>query len=376
MSTGTLASTGYHALVERMLHGDRDTRIPLQGSFELTYRCNLSCTHCWVNLPAGDRPARRRELSADEIRRITGEIVEAGGLWLLLTGGEIFVRPDFFDIYRDMKRQGLLLILYTNGTMITPRVADQLAEYPPARVEISLYGSTRPTYQAVTNHDALERCRRGIALLLERGLNVKLKSVVTTANYDEFPAMREAARREFGLALMYDPNINFRKVEGRAGAHPATVRVPPEKIVALDRIMDADTGFLQDVYSRDQRLTSDFVFTCGAGVNMYHIDPYGRLATCMMVPSITYDLRGGSFREGWESFQARVLDLKRTRAMRCDSCVIAAACDSCPGWATLEHGTLESPVDYLCEINHRRAEAFGGPALIPTISMKGAPADG
>jgi hypothetical protein len=71
-----------------------------------------------------------------------------------------------------------------------------------------------------------------------------------------------------------------------------------------------------------------------------------------------------------------VVDLKRSRTLRCDSCAIAAACDSCPGWATLEHGTLESPVDYLCEINHRRAEAFGSPALIPTIAMKGAAADG
>jgi radical SAM protein with 4Fe4S-binding SPASM domain len=376
MSTVTVSSTGYHTLISRIVHGDRTTRIPLQGSFELTYRCNVACTHCWVNLPVGDRRARAQELSADEIHRITDEIVAAGGLWLLLTGGEIFVRPDFFDIYRYMKRQGLLLILYTNGTMITPRVVDQLAEYPPARIEISLYGSTPATYRAVTNHDALDRCLRGIRLLLERGLNLKLKSVVTTANYDEFVAMRDYVRREFGLGLMYDPNLNFRKVEGRAGSQPATVRVSPEKIVELDRVMDAETGFLQDVYSRDQRLTSDFVFTCGAGVNTYHIDPYGRLSTCMMVPSITYDLRHGSFRQGWESFQERVVNRRRSHAMRCDSCAIAAACDSCPGWAGLEHGTLESPVDYLCEINHRRAEAFGSLALIPTIAMKGATVDG
>jgi radical SAM protein with 4Fe4S-binding SPASM domain len=367
---GAVATIGYEELVRRIQHGNRQARVPLQGSFELTYRCNVACTHCWVNLPTGDRGARARELSTDEACRIVDEIAEAGGFWLLLTGGEVFVRPDFFEIYRHVKRRGLLPIVYTNGTMITEKVADQLAEFPPARVEISLYGVTRQTYRAVTGHDGLDRCLRGIRLLLDRGLNLKLKSVVTTANYDEFVAIRDFVRREFGLGFTYDPNINFRKVEGRAGSAPAAVRVAPEKIVALDQVMEAETGELREFYARDQRLESDYVFTCGAGLNTYHIDPYGAMSSCMMVPSIAYDLRQGSFREGWRSFGERVVSLKRSRDTRCTSCAIAGACDSCPGWSTLEHGTLESPVDYMCEINHRRAEAFGGPDLIKTIAMK------
>jgi radical SAM protein with 4Fe4S-binding SPASM domain len=243
-------------------------------------------------------------------------------------------------------------------------------------VEISLYGATRETYRAVTGHDGLDRCLRGIRLLLARGLNLKLKSVVTTANYDEFVAIRDFVRRELGLGFTYDPNINFRKVEGRSGSAPAAVRVAPEAVVALDRLMEEDTGELREFYARDQRLVSDYVFNCGAGLNTYHVDPYGVMSSCMMVPSITYDLRRGSFREGWASFGERVVSLRRTTTTRCTSCDIAAACDTCPGWSTLEHGTLESPVDYMCEINHRRAEAFGPPDLIRTITMKGTPIHG
>jgi radical SAM protein with 4Fe4S-binding SPASM domain len=325
---------------------------------ELTYRCNLACTHCWVNLPAHDRAARARELTCDEIHRITDEIVEAGCLWMLLTGGEVFIRPDFYDIYRYMKQQGLLLTLFTNGTAITPKVADFLATYPPARVEISLYGITPSTYEAVTGRLALERCLRGIRLLRERNIKMKLKSVVTTANYDEFLTIAAYVKQEFGLMFGYDPNINFRKVEGRAGFLPATVRVPPEKVVALDLAMDADTGDLAGFYQRDQHFVSDYVFNCGAGVNTFHIDPYGRLSTCMMVPSVTYDLRQGSFQEGWDSFLERVVQLKKAHTTRCDTCAIAAACDTCPGWSTLEHGEFGHPVDYLCDINHQRAVAF------------------
>lgn len=349
---------GYHELIRRVQHGDASARVPLQGTFELTYRCNLRCTHCWVNLPPSHARARARELAIDEIARIAGEVVDAGCLWLLLTGGEIFVRPDFPAIYRDMKRRGLLLTLYTNGTLITPRVADLLAEYPPARVEISLYGVTPATYAAVTGAPALDRCLRGIGLLLDRSIKVRLKSVVTTANYDEFLGMAAFARREFGLPFAYDPNLNFRKVEGRDAMTPASVRVDVRRVIELDRALDADTGDLERFYRRDQRLTTDHLFTCGAAINTFHVDPYGALGSCMMVPSISYDLRHGSFRQGWAELGEAIVERRKSSATRCDTCSIAAACDTCPGWSTLEHADLHTPVDYLCAINHARAEAF------------------
>jgi radical SAM protein with 4Fe4S-binding SPASM domain len=372
MMVETIPSIGFQELISRIVHGNVRERVPLQGSIELTYRCNLACEHCWVNLPSGDRGARARELSSGELARITDEIVDAGGLWLLLTGGEVFLRPDFFEIYRYMKRKGLMVLIYTNGTTITERVADQLAECPPSRVEISLYGVTPGTYRRMTGHDALNRCLRGIRLLLDRKINLNLKTVTTTSNYDEFLEIRDYAMREFGIFLRYDPNINFRKVEGREGFAPARVRLSAEQVVALDRIIDADEQAFPASYRRDNTLTTDYVFSCGAGINTYHVDPYGRMTSCMMVKSIGYDLRAGSFKEGWASFFERIVERKKSRAGRCDACAISRTCDSCPGWSDLEHGDLETPVDYLCEINHKRAEAFGPESLIRSIAMKGA----
>ena len=372
MTVATIPSIGFSELVRRIVHGNVRERLPLQGSIELTYRCNLACEHCWVNLPSGDRGARARELTAPELARISSEIVDAGGLWLLLTGGEVFLRPDFFEIYRDLKRKGLMVLIYTNGTTVTERVADQLAESPPSRVEISLYGVTPGTYQKMTGYAALDRCLRGVRLLLDRGINLNLKTVVTRSNYDEFLEIRDYAMREFGIFLRYDPNINFRKVEGREGFAPARVRLSPQQIVALDRTNEANERGMAASYRRDNTLTTDYVFSCGAGINTYHIDPYGRMASCMMVKSIGYDLRAGSFKEGWASFYERIVERKKSGAKRCDSCAIARTCDSCPGWSDLEHGDLETPVDYLCEVNHARAAAFGSAELISTIAMKGA----
>lgn len=366
------ASIGYAELVERIQHGDPGSRIPLSGSWELTFRCNLACGHCWVNLPAGDRAARARELALPEIQRITDEIVEAGCLWMLLTGGEIFIRPDFPEIYRYMKRTGLVLTLYSNGTAITERIADLLAELPPKRVEISLYGITPVMYRAVTGAARLDRCLRGIRLLRERNVRLRLKSVVTTDNYDEFLAIRRYVKDELGLEdFYYDPNLNYRKVEGRAGLEPARYRVAPEKIVELDRLIDdEDGGDLRRYYQHATGLESSYVFTCGAGVNSFHVDPYGKLSTCMMVPGYEYDLRHGSFRQGWDEYFPTVVGRKKEESPRCTTCAIASACDNCPGWSVLEHGEFEHPNDYLCELNHRRAEVFESPALISTIKPK------
>jgi radical SAM protein with 4Fe4S-binding SPASM domain len=368
----SVASIGYAELVDRIRRGDVRARIPLSGSWELTYRCNLACGHCWVNLPAGDTAARARELTLPEIERITDEIVEAGCLWMLLTGGEIFIRPDFAAIYRYMKRVGLVLTLYSNGTAITERIADLLAELPPKRVEISLYGITPATYRAVTGAGRLDRCLRGIRLLLDRKIRLRLKTVVTTDNYDEFLAIRKFVKAELGLRdFYYDPNLNYRKVEGRSGLAPARYRVPPEKIVALDRLIDeADGGDLRKFYQHARPLESSYVFTCGAGLNSFHIDPYGKLSTCMMVPGYEYDLRQGSFRHGWDEYFPSVIGRKKEKSARCNTCAIASACDNCPGWSLLEHGEFEHPNDYLCELNHRRAEAFESPALIATIKPK------
>src|ERR1044071_7435119 len=99
-------------------------RIAINGTIEVTRRCPLSCAHCYNNLPMADRAARLGELTFDEHCRILDEITEAGCLWLLYTGGEIFARRDFLEIYSYARTKGLIITLFTNGILITDRIAD------------------------------------------------------------------------------------------------------------------------------------------------------------------------------------------------------------------------------------------------------------
>ncbi len=120
-------------------------RVPLAGSMELDLNCNLQCVHCYRD---GDWP--RRALGTGEVIEILDQMAEAGTLWLLLTGGEIFLRPDFFEIYEHARRSGFLITLFTNATLITEEIADHLAAQPPRKIEVTLYGTTRETYEKVT----------------------------------------------------------------------------------------------------------------------------------------------------------------------------------------------------------------------------------
>src|SRR6202041_3292835 len=206
-------------------------RTPMEVSIELTHRCPLECQHCYNNLPMADKSARNRELSLDEYKRLLDEIAEAGTFWILFTGGEIFARADFLDIYAYAKTKGFLITLFTNATMITPRIADFLAEWRPFTVEVTMYGATRETYEALTQiPGSYDRCMRGIRLLNERKLPLKLKTVPTTINRHEVFEMKRMAEQEFGVEFKFDPLVNPRI---DCSHSPAALRLSPEKATGM-----------------------------------------------------------------------------------------------------------------------------------------------
>ena len=180
----------------------------------------------------GDREARSGELSYEEHCRIVDEITEAGCFWLLYTGGEIFARKDFLDIYTYAKQKGLLITLFTNGTLITPEIADYLVEWRPFSIEITLYGRTRETYEKLTGiPGSYDRCMRGIQLLMERNLPLELKTVAVSITKHEIWEMKRWVEEDLGLKFKFDAMINPRI---DCSHSPLATRLKPAEVVALD----------------------------------------------------------------------------------------------------------------------------------------------
>jgi len=348
----------YSDFSKRLHENIQGKRIPLGGSIEVTARCNLRCAHCYINAPVNDSQARTRELSTQEFYSIFDQITDEGCLWLLLTGGEPFVRQDFLNIYTYAKKRGMLITLFTNGTTITPRIADYLAEWRPSGIEVTLYGMTEETYEKVTGvHGSYEKCMHGIGLLLERQLPLELKSLITTVNKHEVWDMKAYAE-SLGVDFRFDPILNLRLDGNR---RPEEFRISPEEIVAFDL---KDEKRLKDWHEFCSKFSGmpqnpEDLYQCGAGQQVFHIDAYGQLSPCMMARKSSFDLRLGKFSDGWHTFIPGILEQKWSRDVLCKTCDLISLCDQCPGWAYVESGDQEKPVDYLCRIAHMRAEAFG-----------------
>lgn len=329
-----------------------DKRIPVNGGIDLTSRCNLRCVHCYVR-----DTSCGKELSYKEICRIFDQIADAGCLWLCLTGGEPLVRPDFRDIYRYAKRKGFFITIFSNATLLTPALADYLAEEPPFILDVSLYGMTAETYEKVTGvPGSFDRCMKGIELALARRLPLKLKTMVITLNAHEFHDMRRWSK-SLGVPFRHDALINARK----DGSHePNQYRLKPEEIVSLE-LEDPE---LADKISKEIpaicgiRSTRKNLYLCGAGKGMFHITSDGKLNICVISRQPGYDLRHGSFNDGYYNVFPEVLGKMRTRETECQSCEALNLCGQCPSWAELEHGDPEAKVEFLCQTAKLRMNTF------------------
>lgn len=327
-------------------------RYPFGAMIELTDRCNLTCIHCYINQPAADRAARARELTTDQVKNILDQMAEAGCLFLTLTGGEALLRPDFPEIYTHARQRGFLITLFTNGTLITPRIADLLADSRPQLVEITLYGATREIYEQVTGiPGSYANCLRGINLLLERKIPLALKTILVSTNVHELSAMRALAA-DLGVEFRYDGTLWPRLDQT---GDQAENQISLQELIDLDR-QDPER---QKEWSRvlqmfsGQTIRADLVYTCGAGLHSFHVDSMGQMSICTMSRKPAHNLLEMSFSEAWNRLGA-LREMHRKLNTICQTCTLGGLCSQCPGWSQVVHGDDETPVELICELAHLR----------------------
>jgi radical SAM protein with 4Fe4S-binding SPASM domain len=345
-------------------------RLPFLFDLEITARCNLNCRHCYINLPAGDRIAESKELSLEEIREIVDEAVSLGALWCVVTGGEPLVRDDFLDIYLHLKRRGLLVAIFTNATLVTAEHVRAFKRFPPRDIEVSVYGVSAGTYEKITRRSgSFAAFRRGLDLLLESGLNVRLKAMAMRSNADEHHEIARFCRQRTHDFYRFDPFLHLRSDgDPERNREILSERLTPQEIVSLEQ---SDQERVQALEGRcvtsviaERSPTDGKLFLCGAGKASYSISYDGmfRLCSSLCHPECLYDLRQGDLTHAWRHFVPRVREMhsEREEYLRsCRTCDIINLCMWCPAHAYLETGRLDGPVDYFCQVAHARAHALG-----------------
>jgi radical SAM protein with 4Fe4S-binding SPASM domain len=345
-----------------------EKRVPFSFDLEITARCNNDCRHCYINLPAGDREAKKNELTIGQIGRIADQAVGLGALWCLITGGEPLLREDFPDIYLLLKKKGLLVSVFTNACLLTPDHVELFKKYPPRDIEVTTYGATQGTYEKVTRRPgSYAAFRRGLDLLLQSNIKVRLKAMALRSNFHELPAMAAFCRQHTKDYFRFDPLLHLR-FDGDAVRNREIIaeRLSPGEIVAIEQADDERSESLkkncrQLIFSDGGHRDCRHLFLCGAGNSSFTVSPDGlfRLCSSLWHPDCVYDLKKGTLAEAWNEFVPKVRSMTSAAPEfleKCLSCPIINLCLWCPAHAYLEGGRLDAWCDYFCRVAHARAE--------------------
>ena len=348
----------YGPLVREMLRRAAINRQPAHGAFELTSRCNLSCRMCYVRQAAGNMKKAVKELPASAWLELAHQAVANGMVFLLLTGGEVFLRRDFFEIYEPLTRIGLVLALFTNGTLITRDIAARLAQAPPSRTEITIYGATAATCEAVTGvPGSFAACCAGIEALVSHRVPLGLKTTLTRQNVGELDAMRQMAHNwgvpfSASWLLSRRPDLTPSEVED--------CRLSAADCVMLEATDRASADEWTEAALRETAAGGHNNFYCQAGKAAFVIDPAGEMNVCMLLPQPAARPLETGFSEAWKQV-CQYVDAAPPSVSECRTCDVLAYCGRCPAWSILETGTLTEPVPYLCEIARARKERYEQP---------------
>jgi radical SAM protein with 4Fe4S-binding SPASM domain len=369
-----IAETSFPYAVKTSMSGGRlwQERSPLLGrlDIELTERCNNDCIHCSINLPLDDAGAQRRELRTAEVKAILTEAAALGSLSVRFTGGEPLLRGDFKEIYLFARRLGLKVLLFTNARLITPELAELLASIPPLEpIEVSVYGLRKLSYEAVSRiPGSFAEFWQGVALLLTQRIPFIVKGALLPPNRDEMEAFEAWAATLPAMdyppryAMLFD--LRGRRNSPKKNWQIQRLRRPPQEVVAGFR--RHGSNYLKEMRqfcSKFMGPAGDRLFSCGAGHGPC-VDAYGNLQACLLLrhPDTIYNLKSGSLKHGLTHFFPRLRELKATNPdylVRCARCFLKGLCEQCPSKSWAEHGTLDTPVEYLCQVAHAQAQDLG-----------------
>jgi len=349
-----------------------ERRQPLLSSLviELTERCNNNCIHCYINLPRNDARAISRELTTDEWKDILNQAAEIGVLTVHFTGGEPLLRDDFTELYLHARHLGMRVLLFTNARRITPELADLFSRIPPLeKIEVTVYGMQPTTYDAVARcPGAFDEFWRGVQLLLERKVPFIVKGALLPQNKGDRERFEEWAQTIPWMEGIPSYSMFF-EMRGRRDSRKknekiAQLRTTPEE--GLSVLTRDEIRYRKDMAqfcAKFMGTSGSRLFSCGAGLSP-SIDAYGVIQPCLRLrmPDVCYDIRKGSLKEALTVFFPRVREIEATHheyLRRCARCFIKGLCDQCPAKSWSEHGTLDTPVEYYCNIAHEQARSLG-----------------
>ena len=317
--------------------------IPLGAQLDLTYRCNERCVHCYLD------HEDHGELTHAEITDLLDQLAEAGVFFLTISGGEIFLRPDLFDVLAYARKLMFSVKIKTNALLIKETQARRLAALNIEAVQISIYSHRPEVHDGITLvPGSLERSLKGARALVEAGVRVSFANVLMKQNLADYSHVKALAE-EIGAAFTVDPTVTP-MLDGDRSILNLNIGQAALNAVVRDTELVDDDGFcapppgpfdVDDAFGR---------VPCSAGHSSCYVSPYGDVYPCVQFPLPTGNIRKQRFIDIWRHSP----QLKEVRSITlgdlqgCSSCGNQPTCTRCPGLAYME-GNMRGPSTQDCE---------------------------
>ncbi len=333
--------------------------IPVSGTFELTPRCNLQCKMCYIRLTPTQMASIGRERTAAEWIRLAQSARDAGMLFLLITGGEPTLRPDFPEIYEQLAQMGLSISINTNGTLLTPQLQQLWHRLPPAQVCITLYGLSGADYgQLCGDPTAFDRVIAAIDWLRQENILVQLNATMTPHNQNMLPDLETFAKArdlELRVTSYCFPPVRREECSPCEGFS----RLPPEE-AAFRAVQDlylrtGQAGLRKQLEDNIPPTQEDCIRTEGEGISclagraQFWITWDGRMTPCGMLTEPAASPFGQDFASQWEQLRQSCAQIRL--CPECAACAHKHTCFNCAAVIHAETGRFDGKPEYMCRFN-------------------------
>ena len=321
--------------------------VPFSVQLDLTYRCNERCVHCYLDHDD------HGEMTTQEILHLLDEMADAGVFILTLSGGEIFLRKDFFTILEHARRLMFCVKLKTNAVMIREKEAARLRELSIESIQISIYSHRPEIHDGITLlPGSLKRSIGAIRFLKSQGLKVTIANVLMAQNMEDYQGVRALAA-ELGVACTLDPTVTpmmdgNRSTVGLGVDHSGLQQVFRDASL----VGDVDEFCAISAAPGEDELNA---LPCSAGHTACYVSPYGDMYPCVQFPLPTGNVRQQRFLDIWR-YSDRMNEVRSIRLKdltTCSSCSHVGGCTRCPGLAFME-GNMRGPSSQDCEKSFAR----------------------
>jgi len=319
--------------------------IPLSMQWDLTWRCDHKCVHCYLT------ERRQEELSFEEGLRALDQMAEAGVMMLLISGGDPFLRPDALELLKAARARAFDIKINTHGNFIDDALADELALLKPSRVSVSVYSEHAAEHDAVTLIEGSHaKSLAALKRLAERGVTINIKTPVMAHNARGWAGVEQLAE-ELGASWELDGHII---PDDQSDFGLCKIGVDPtERVLATLKAMAPHRERAVPFY--ELPATPSSARTCSAGTVSGYLSPDGRVSPCINWREWMGSLREQSFSEIWrESAVAkRQRQIRRASYLKdCEGCSFHHHCNYCPGLSHAETGDAGRRSAYVCERTH------------------------